>query len=81
MKIIPLSLFSAFARNDVLQILLIAILFGCSLPLMGGKGRNLTALVDSFSTLLFGVMGCIIKLAPLGVLGSVAFTVGEYGYA
>ncbi|AVY95147.1 C4-dicarboxylate transporter DctA [Microvirgula curvata] len=81
MKIIPDSVFSAFARNDVLQILLIAILFGCSLSLMGEKGRNLTALVDSFSTLLFGVMGFIIKLAPLGVLGSVAFTVGEYGYA
>lgn len=80
LNIIPTTSFDALARNDVLQVLFFAILFGVSLALVGGeKGERITTFIDSVSTVLFRAMGLIVRLAPLGVLGAVAYTVGKYG--
>jgi aerobic C4-dicarboxylate transport protein len=79
-NIIPTTSFDALARNDVLQVLFFAILFGVSLALVGGeKGERINSIIDSISTVLFRAMGLIVRLAPLGVLGAVAYTVGKYG--
>src|ERR1700724_20386 len=80
LNIIPTTSFDALARNDVLQVLFFAIIFGVSLALVGGeKGEKITSFIDAVSTVLFRAMGLIVRLAPLGVLGAVAFTVGQYG--
>src|ERR1700761_6231394 len=80
MNIIPTTSFDALARNDVLQVLLFAILFGISLALVGGeKGERISSFIEAVSTVLFRAMGLIVRLAPLGVLGAVAYTVGKYG--
>ena len=64
----------------MLQVLFFAILFGVSLALVGGeKGEKVTALIDAVATVLFRAMGLIVRVAPLGVLGAVAYTVGRYG--
>jgi aerobic C4-dicarboxylate transport protein len=79
-NIIPTTSFDALARNDVLQVLFFAILFGVSLALVGGeKGERINSIIDAVSTVLFRAMGLIVRLAPLGVLGAVAYTVGKYG--
>ena len=80
MNIIPTTSFDALARNDVLQVLFFAILFGIGLSLVGGeKGEKISSLIDAASTVLFRVMGLIVRVAPIGVLGAVAYTVGKYG--
>ena len=79
MKLIPTTVIDAFAKGDVLQVLLFAILFGCALALIGARGKAVAGFVDDLSHVLFKIMGLIIKLAPLGVLGAIAFTVGKYG--
>jgi aerobic C4-dicarboxylate transport protein len=79
MKLIPTTVVQAFATGDVLQVLLFAVLFGCALALLGERGRHVAAFVDDLSHVLFRIMGIIIKLAPFGVLGAIAFTVGKYG--
>jgi aerobic C4-dicarboxylate transport protein len=79
LNIIPTTSFDALARNDVLQVLFFAILFGVSLALVGERGKPISDLVDTLSTVLFRAMGLIVRLAPLGVLGAVAYTVGQYG--
>ena len=80
LNIIPTTSFDALARNDVLQVLFFAILFGVSLALVGGeKGERINSIIDAVSTVLFRAMGLIVRLAPLGVLGAVAYTVGKYG--
>lgn len=79
MKLIPTTAVSAFATGDVLQVLLFAVLFGCALAMLGGRGAPVANLIDTLSHVLFKTMGIIIKFAPLGVLGAIAFTVGKYG--
>ncbi|CAA2109480.1 C4-dicarboxylate transporter DctA [Variovorax paradoxus] len=79
MKLIPTTVVNAFATGDVLQVLLFAVLFGCALTLLGERGKPVAAVIDATSLVLFKIMGIIIKLAPLGVLGAIAFTVGQYG--
>jgi aerobic C4-dicarboxylate transport protein len=80
MNVIPTTSFDALARNDVLQVLFFAILFGVGLALVGGeKGEKISSLIDAASTVLFRVMGLIVRVAPIGVLGAVAYTVGKYG--
>ena len=80
MNIIPTTSIDALARNDVLQVLFFAIIFGVSLALVGGeKGERIGSLIDAVSTVLFRAMGLIVRVAPLGVLGAVAYTVGKYG--
>jgi aerobic C4-dicarboxylate transport protein len=80
MNVIPTTSFDALSRNDVLQVLFFAVLFGIGLALVGGeKGALVTSIVDAASTVLFRIMGLIVRVAPLGVLGAVAYTVGKYG--
>src|ERR1700740_3224334 len=80
MNIIPTTSFDALSRNDVLQVLFFAILFGVGLALVGGeKGEKISSLIDAASTVLFRVMSLIVRVAPIGVLGAVAYTVGKYG--
>lgn len=80
LNIIPTTSIDALARNDVLQVLFFALLFGVSLALVGGKSaERVTSFIDDISKVLFKAMGLIVRLAPLGVLGAVAYTVGKYG--
>ena len=79
MKLIPSTVGDAFAKGDVLQVLLFAVLFGCALSLLGARGKLVAGFIDDLSHVLFKIMGIVIKLAPLGVLGAIAFTVGKYG--
>ena len=79
LKLIPNTVVQAFATGDVLQVLLFAVLFGCGLTMLGDRGKPVSAVIDATSLVLFKIMGIIIKLAPLGVLGAIAFTVGKYG--
>ncbi len=79
LNIIPTTSFDALARNDVLQVLFFAIVFGVSLSLVGEPVAPLETLIEMASKVLFRAMGLIVRLAPLGVLGAVAYTVGEYG--
>jgi len=79
MKLIPTTVVNAFATGDVLQVLMFAVLFGCALSLIGDKGAPVAHVIDSLGQVLFKIMGIVIKLAPLGVLGAIAFTVGKYG--
>jgi aerobic C4-dicarboxylate transport protein len=79
LNIIPTTSFDALSRNDVLQVLFFAIVFGVSLALVGDKAKQVATLVDQASTVLFKAMGLIVRVAPLGVLGAVAYTVGRYG--
>ena len=80
LNVIPSTAIDAFARNDVLQVLFFAVLFGVSVSLVGGEaGRQVSGLLEALSKVLFRLMGLIVRTAPLGVLGAVAFTVGRYG--
>src|SRR6202046_3695604 len=80
LNVIPTTSFDALSRNDVLQVLFFAIIFGVSLArVRGEKGEKVASLIDAVSTVLFRAMGLIVRIAPLGVLGAVAYTVGKYG--
>jgi len=79
LNIIPTTSIDALARNDVLQVLFFAVLFGIGLALLGEPGKPVTSLIEIVSKVLFKVMGLIVRVAPLGVLGAVAYTVGRYG--
>ncbi|KWB88115.1 C4-dicarboxylate transporter DctA [Burkholderia ubonensis] len=81
MKIIPDTAFDAFAKGDILQILVFAVLFGSALSMLGDKGKRVNSLIEELSHVFFRVIGFIIKLAPLGVLGAIAFTTGKSGVA
>jgi aerobic C4-dicarboxylate transport protein len=79
LKIIPTTAVDAFARGDVLQVLLFAVLFGAGLSMLSARAALVRNGIEQLGAVLFKVMGFIVKLAPLGVLGAVAFTVGKYG--
>ena len=81
MNIIPNTVADAFTKGDILQVLLVAILFGFSLSLLGERGRPVTKLIDEVSAGIFGMVGIIMKVAPLGAFGAMAFTIGKYGIA
>jgi aerobic C4-dicarboxylate transport protein len=79
MKLIPATVFAAFTNGDVLQVLLFSIIFGCALSVVGDYGKPILEFVERGSVVLFKAMMFIVRLAPLGVLGAIAFTVGKYG--
>ena len=79
LNVIPATFFGAFASGDVLQVLLLAVLFGFALHAMGGRENPLYGLVEQFGRVLFVIVGYIMRLAPVGALGAMAFTVGKYG--
>lgn len=79
LNIIPDSVVGAFAKGDVLQVLLFAVLFGFSLMALGERGHAVRQLVDDMAHAVFGVIAIIVKAAPLGAFGAMAFTIGRYG--
>ena len=81
MHIIPTTFVDAFATGNILQVLLVAILFGFALSMMGERGRPVTKLIDDISHVIFGIVNIVMKVAPLGAFGAMAFTIGKYGIA
>jgi len=81
MHIVPSNAFDAFAKGDILQVLFFAVLFGFGLSRMGDTGQSLVAFFDKLSKVFFNIMHVIMKLAPLGAFGGMAFAVGKYGLA
>ena len=79
MNIIPTSVVDAFAKGDILQVLLFALLFGFALSAMGEKGKPVYQFIDRTSHAFFGVVGIIMKAAPIGAFGAMAFTIGKFG--
>jgi aerobic C4-dicarboxylate transport protein len=79
LDIIPDSVVGAFARGDILQVLLFAILMGFAMMAMGERSAPLRRLIDDTAHAVFGVIGIIMKAAPLGAFGAMAYTVGKYG--
>ncbi|WP_085813554.1 dicarboxylate/amino acid:cation symporter [Geoanaerobacter pelophilus] len=77
--IIPNSVVDAFAKGEILQVLFFAILFGLALSAMGEKGKPVYRLIDEVAHALFGVVNIIMKFAPLGAFGAMAFTIGKFG--
>ncbi len=81
LNIIPSSVVDAFAKGDMLQVLLFSLLFGCSLVAMKETGAEVLQFIYKVSQVLFGIVETIMKLAPIGAFGAMAFTIGKYGVA
>jgi len=81
MNIIPNTFVDAFAKGDILQVLLIAIIFGFALSMMGERGRPVTKFIDDIAHVIFGMVNIVMKVAPIGAFGAMAFTIGKYGIA
>ena len=79
MHIIPDTVVSAFSEGEILQVLFFAILFAVGLQALGERGKPLLGVIDQASQALFGVVAVIMKVAPLGAFGAMAFTIGRYG--
>jgi aerobic C4-dicarboxylate transport protein len=81
LNIIPDSVVGALARGDILQVLLFAILFGFALMAMGERGNRLLAVIDDTAHAVFGVIAIVMKAAPIGAFGAMAYTIGKFGPA
>jgi aerobic C4-dicarboxylate transport protein len=79
LNIIPTTIVDAFARGEILQVLFFSVLFGLALLHFGEKGRQLTEVIDQFTHALFGVVGIIMRAAPIGAFGAMAYTIGQFG--
>jgi len=79
LNLIPDSVVGAFAKGDILQVLVFSVMFGFALLYLGDKGKNIKAFIDETSHAVFGVVAIIMKAAPIGAFGAMAFTVGKYG--
>ena len=79
MAIIPDSFFGALARGDLLQVLLVSILSGFAISRLGELGRKINAAVDAAAKVFFGIIRMIVRVAPIGAFGAMAFTIGAYG--
>ena len=81
LNIIPDSVVGALARGDILQVLLFAILFGFALMALGERGRLLRQVIDDSAHAVFGVIAIVMKAAPFGAFGAMAYTIGKFGPA
>ena len=79
LNVIPASVVDAFAKGEILQVLLFSLLFGFSLAAMKETGVEVVTFIDKLATVLFGIVETIMKLAPIGAFGAMAFTIGKYG--
>ncbi len=79
MNIIPNTAVEAFAKGEILQVLFVAVLFGFALHRFGGRGTLVFDMVEKTSHVLFDMIGFIMKFAPIGAFGAIAFTIGKYG--
>ncbi|RDC65127.1 dicarboxylate/amino acid:cation symporter [Adhaeribacter pallidiroseus] len=81
MHIIPSSVVDAFAKGDILQVLFFSVLFGVALTKVGEAGPAIIAVFEKLAAIFFRILAIIMKLAPLGAFGGMAFTIGKYGVA
>ncbi|HTI16842.1 MAG TPA: dicarboxylate/amino acid:cation symporter [Trinickia sp.] len=79
MNIIPSTVVDAFAKGEILQVLLFALMFGFALHSFGGRGTLIFDFVEKISHVFFRIVGIIMKVAPIGAFGAMAFTIGKYG--
>ena len=79
LHLIPGTFVSAFSEGETLQVLLVSILFGVGLFRLGEKGKPVVDLIQVFSKILFGIVNLVMRLAPIGAFGAMAFTIGRYG--
>ena len=79
MNIIPTTVIDAFAKGEILQVLLIAVMFGFALHRFGGRGTLVFDMIERTSHVLFTIVGYIMKVAPIGAFGAMSFTIGKYG--
>jgi aerobic C4-dicarboxylate transport protein len=79
MNIIPKTFVEAFADGEILQVLLLALLFGAALGRLGEHGRPVINLVNEMARVIFGIVWIVTRLAPLGAFGAMGFTIGKYG--
>src|SRR5439155_25929908 len=79
MNIIPTTIVNAFATGDILQVLFFSVLFGLAVLHMGSVGRQLVGLIDQFTHALFGMVGIIMYVSPIGAFGAMAYTIGQFG--
>jgi aerobic C4-dicarboxylate transport protein len=78
-NIIPSTVVDAFAKGDILQVLFFSVLFGFALSVLGQHGKMVLKVIDEAAHVLFGIVGVIMKVAPLGAFGAMAFTIGKFG--
>jgi aerobic C4-dicarboxylate transport protein len=79
LHIIPATVVGAFAEGEILQVLFFAILFSFALHWLGEKGKPLLYIIDQTAHVFFGIVGIVMKVAPIGAFGAMAFTIGKYG--
>jgi aerobic C4-dicarboxylate transport protein len=79
MHIIPTTVVDAFAKGDILQVLLVSILFGFALSVIGTRAKPILDLLDSLTRTIFQIVNMLMRFAPIGAFGAMAFTVGKYG--
>ena len=79
LNVIPTSVVDAFAKGEILQVLLFSVLFGFALHKFGGRGTMVFDFIEKLSHVLFDIVGIIMKVAPIGAFGAMAFTIGKYG--
>lgn len=79
LNIIPNTVVGAFANGDILQVLMFSVIFGFALHRLGAYGKPLLDLIDRFAHVMFNIINMIMKLAPIGAFGAMAFTIGQYG--
>ena len=79
LHIIPDTVVGAFASGEILQVLLFSILFGFSLMALGERGRTLRAFIDDSAQAVFGVIAIVMRAAPIGAFGAMAYTIGKFG--
>ena len=79
LNVIPSTVVDAFAKGEILQVLLFAVMFGFALHKFGGRGTLVFDLIEKTSHVLFSIVGIIMKVAPIGAFGAMAFTIGKYG--
>ena len=79
LNIIPATVVGAFATGDILQVLMFSLMFGFALHRMGDYGRPVLEFIDRIAQVMFNIIGMIMKVAPLGAFGAMAFTIGQYG--
>jgi aerobic C4-dicarboxylate transport protein len=79
LNVIPATLVDAFAKGEILQVLLIAVFFGFALHRFGGRGTLVFDFIEKLSHVLFVIVGFVMKVAPIGAFGAMAFTIGKYG--
>ena len=79
LNVIPNTVVGAFANGDILQVLMFSVLFGFALHRLGSYGKPVLDMIDRFAHVMFNIINMIMKLAPIGAFGAMAFTIGQYG--